>query len=48
MQEQGVGARLGDTSDVMVQTDTHNEASLPGKLEEQALNATLASRHCGG
>lgn len=43
-----MGARLGDRSDVMMQTDTHNEAFLPGKLEEKVLNATLASRHCGG
>lgn len=45
---EGVGTRLGDHSDIMVQTNTHKEASLPGKLEEKVLTATLASRHCGG
>lgn len=32
---EGMGERPGDHSDIMVQIDTHNEASLPGKLEEK-------------
>lgn len=48
MQEKEVRAGLGEHSDTMVQTDTQKDIFIPGRTEEQGINAALTGRHDGG